>query len=186
MKYQIIYADPPWDYKGQTQHNGKGGKDTGGALLHYKTLKLKELKKLNISEITDDNCLLFLWATSPHLDQAIELMKAWGFSWATVGFVWDKQRVNPGFYTMSQCELCLIGKRGKIPRPRGTRNTRQLVSSLRRKHSTKPHEVRERIEDMFPDQRKLEMFARETFVGWDTHGDETENGINISFLEEQK
>ena len=96
-KYQIIYADPPWDYKGQTQHTGNGGESSGGALNHYPTMKLKDLKNLNIQSICDNDCLLFMWATSPHLDQAIDLMKHWGFNWATVGFVWDKQRVNPGF-----------------------------------------------------------------------------------------
>jgi N6-adenosine-specific RNA methylase IME4 len=117
-----------------------------------------------------------MWTSSPHLDQAIELMKAWGFKWATVGFVWDKQKVNPGFYTMSQVELCLIGKKGKIPQPRGARNIRQLVSIERGKHSAKPHEVRQRIELMFPTQNKIELFARDEVEGWDCHGNEVEGG----------
>lgn len=179
MRYEILYADPPWDYKGQKQHNGKGKKDTGGAIEHYPTMTLKELKKLDIGSICAENCLLFMWSSSPHLDQAIDLMKAWGFSWATVGFVWDKQRVNPGFYTMSQCELCLIGKRGKIPKPRGARNIRQLVSELRGTHSTKPAEVRNRIELMFPSQSKLELFSRHVTPGWDIWGNEVQSNITI-------
>ncbi len=184
-KYQIIYADPPWDYKGQKQHNGIGGTDTGGATSHYKTLKLKDLKCLNIQSIADDNCLLFLWATSPHLDQAIELLKAWGFSWATVGFVWDKIRVNPGFYTMSQCELCLIGKKGKIPSPRGARNIRQYLKSPRGKHSQKPEIIRHRISKMFPEQNKIELFARTTADSWDSWGNEIQSDIKIDFLRRQ-
>ena len=176
MKYQVIYCDPPWDYKGQTQHAGKASSDTGGAISHYPTMKLKELKALKpmIDKLADKDCMMFMWSSSPHLDQAIELMKAWGFVWATVAFVWDKQRVNPGFYTMSQCELCLLGKRkkGKIPQPRGARNVRQLVSSLRGKHSEKPHEVRLRIEKMFPSQSKIELFARQKVKGWDSWGNE--------------
>lgn len=179
MKYGVIYCDPPWDYKGQKQHNGKGGKDTGGAIKHYPTMTLKQLKKLPIQEICEDDCIMFMWATSPHLDQAIELMKAWGFKWATVGFVWDKVRVNPGFYTMSQCELCLIGKRGKIPRPRGARNIRQYVQSKRTRHSAKPDEVRSRIEQMFPLQNKIELFARTINDGWDVWGNEVNSTINI-------
>lgn len=171
-KYNIIYADPPWDYKGQLQHNGKGGKDTGGALRHYDCMKLPELKQLDVPSICSDDCLLFMWSSSPHLDQAIDLMKAWDFSWATVAFVWDKQKVNPGFYTMSQVELCLVGKRGKIPTPRGARNVRQLVSVKRGRHSAKPDEVRKRIEEMFPQQTKIELFARETVKGWDCWGNE--------------
>ena len=172
-RYAIIYADPPWDYKGQLQHAGPGSGDSGGAIRHYSTVRLADLKGLDVASIAADDSLLFLWATSPHLDQAIELGKAWGFDWATVAFVWDKQRVNPGFYTMSQCELCLVFKRGRIPAPRGARNARQLVSERRTDHSRKPIEVRRRIEEMFPRQRKIELFARDSDIhGWDTWGAE--------------
>ena len=179
MKYDIIYADPPWDYKGQKQHSGKGGKDTGGAKSHYDTMTLSELKKLDVQSISNDDCLLFLWATSPHLDQAIELIKSWGFKWATVGFVWDKVKVNPGFYTMSQCELCLIGKRGRIPKPRGARNVRQYLKVLREEHSKKPRMVRFRIAKMFPEQKKIELFAREESDGWDVWGNEVNSNIKL-------
>ena len=168
--WDILYADPPWDYKGQLQHAGPGSDDTGGAVRHYPTITLDGLKRLDVPAIAADDSLLFLWATSPHLDQAIELGKAWGFAWATVAFVWDKVRVNPGFYTMSQCELCLVFKRGRIPTPRGARNVRQLVTARRGPHSAKPSEVRARIEAMFPAQTKLELFARQTATGWDAWG----------------
>ena len=161
-RFAIIYADPPWDYKGQLQHAGAGSGDTGGALRHYPTVTLDTLKTLPVPDIAEDDCLLFLWATSPHLDQAIELGKAWDFEWATIAFVWDKQKVNPGFYTLSQCELCLVFKQGKIPQPRGARNIRQLVSAKRGPHSSKPEEVRNRIDKMFPAQQKIELFARAT------------------------
>jgi N6-adenosine-specific RNA methylase IME4 len=179
MNYEIIYCDPPWDYKGQTQHNGKGGKDTGGATTHYGCMKLPELKLLNVPNICFDDCLMFMWSSSPHLDQAIDLLKSWGFKYATIAFIWDKKKVNPGFYTMSQCEIVLVGKRGKIPQPRGARNIRQFLSEMRGKHSVKPSEVRTRIEEMFPTQKKLEMFARETTEGWDVFGDELEDSITI-------
>ena len=160
-QFDIIYADPPWDYRGQLQHAGEGSQDTGGAIRHYPTATLSDLKTLSVSGICAQDCLLFMWATNPHLDQAIDLGKAWGFAWATVAFVWDKVRVNPGFYTMSQCELCLVFKKGKIPSPRGARNIRQLVTVKRGPHSQKPDEVRLRIERMFPLLRKIELFARE-------------------------
>ena len=182
MKFEILYVDPPWDYKGQTQHGGQGVTDTGGATSHYPTMTLEELKLLDVQAVTADNALLFMWTSSPHLDQAIELIKAWGFSWATVGFVWDKVKVNPGFYTMSQCELCLIGKRGKIPTPRGARNVRQFLSEERTTHSTKPEEIRRRIEEMFPTQSKLEMFARRKSPNWDIWGNELDNSVIIPTL----
>ena len=171
--YEIIYADPPWDYKGQTQHGGKGTNDTGGAIKHYPTMTLKQMIE-EIEVPAEDNSLLFMWTSSPHLDQAIELGQGWGFQYATVAFVWDKQKVNPGFYTMSQCELCLVFKRGKIPTPRGARNIRQFISEARREHSRKPDEVRTRIEQMFPTQSKLEMFARTSTPGWDVWGNQTD------------
>jgi len=181
MSFDIIYADPPWDYKGQKQHGGAGTPDTGGSESHYSTMTLHKLKRMDVQRIASENALLFLWATNPHLDQAIELMKSWGFKWATVGFVWDKQRVNPGFYSMSQCELCLIGKRGKIPQPRGARNVRQLVSSMRREHSQKPDEVRNRIDLMFPTQAKVELFARERVAGWSAWGEQIESDFVLPF-----
>ena len=169
-RFAVIYADPPWDYKGQLQHAGVGSGDTGGAQRHYPTVTLQNLKQLPISRIAAENSILFLWATSPHLDQAIDLGKAWGFAWATVAFVWDKQRTNPGYYTLSQCELCLAFKRGKIPQPRGARNVRQLVSEKRKSHSAKPDEVRTRIESMFPHHNKIELFARGGGIRMDSLG----------------
>ena len=172
-KFDVLYVDPPWDYKGQLQHNGAGGSDTGGAVRHYPTVPAVEMATWRVGDVlAAENALLFLWATSPHLDQAIALGEAWGFKWATVAFVWDKCKVNPGFYTMSQYELCLVMKRGKIPdRGGGSRSVRQSVVEERARHSAKPDEVRRRITEMFPQARKLEMFARSNQVdGWTTWG----------------
>ena len=173
-KFEILYADPPWDYKGQLQHNGKGGSDTGGAVRHYSTVTLDDLIGLDVPGIMAENSLLFMWTSSPHLDQAIDLGKGWGFSWATVAFVWNKMKTNPGFYTLSQCELCLVFKHGKIPAPRGARNIRQYVEVERGQHSQKPPEVAKRIKKMFPSQRKIELFAREKTPGWTAWGNEME------------
>jgi N6-adenosine-specific RNA methylase IME4 len=90
-----------------------------------------------------------------------------------VAFVWHKGKTNPGFYTMSETELCLVFKRGKIPTPRGSRNERQFLYETRREHSRKPEEIRKRIERMFPSQSKYEMFARTQTPGWDTFGNQT-------------
>ena len=169
-EFDIIYADPPWNYKGQLQHNGSGNPTTGGAEKHYPTVTSKDLAKLDVKSIAAKDCLLFMWSSSPHLDQAIELGKAWGFNWATVAFVWDKERVNPGYYTMSQCELCLAFKLGCIPKPRGSRSERQLIRAPREAHSKKPSEVRTRIAAMFPWARKIELFAREEVKNWERWG----------------
>lgn len=177
-KYSIIYADPPWNYEGQLQHGGSGKGTTGGASAHYPTITVKEMSTWEIGKrLAAPDCLLFMWTSSPHLDQAIELGRAWGFKYTTVAFVWNKMRTNPGYYTLSECELCLVFKRGRIPRPRGARNIRQLVNEKRGVHSRKPVEVRRRIEQMFPTQERIELFARGTPEGWDTWGNEVNSDI---------
>ena len=108
----------------------------------------EDIKKMTISDIADNDCLLFLWATSPNLDIAVETGRAWGFEYKTVAFVWDKQRTNYGFYTLSQCELCLVFKKGKIPK-KSANNIKQFLSEKLGKHSKKPVEIRKRIETDF-------------------------------------
>lgn len=170
--YEIIYADPPWDYGGQRQHN-QHGEDTGGAESHYSTLTDHELVQLGIGQLANpDSALLFLWTTGPMVFRSLAVMDGWGFQYATMGFVWYKQTTNPGYYTMSQTEFCLVGKIGKIPQPRGARNVRQFVSSKRGAHSVKPDEVRDAIDLMFPTQNKIELFARSMVPGWDAWGTE--------------
>lgn len=169
--YDILYVDPPWDYKGQSQHAGTGEDLTGGADTHYPTMTLSQLKTLDIPSISAKNSLLFLWVTGPHLDQGIELGKAWGFDYKQVAFVWDKQRVNPGYYTMTQCEYVLVFKRGTRP-GKPDAYPYQLVSAKRGEHSEKPLDVRERIFDMYPEAVRVELFARQTFSHWDAWGHE--------------
>ena len=140
------------------------------ANFKYPTVKTNDLKKIPLVDIARDDCLLFMWVTNPHLAQGIELGRTWGFEYKTVAFIWDKMVHNPGQYTMSYCEMCLVFKRGRIPRPRGTRNEKQLLRSPRGKHSVKPTEVREAIERMFPSQSKIELFARQRPENWDVWG----------------
>lgn len=179
-KFDVIYADPPWYYNGKLQFD-KSSKSKenidfsrkifiSSATFKYPTLKTSELMKIPIHEIAKDDCLLFMWTPNPHLAQAIELGEAWGFEYKTVAFVWDKMNHNPGQYTLSNCELCLVFKRGRIPKPRGARNIQQLVRSPRKRHSEKPIEVIRAIEKMFPTQERIELFARRKTKGWSVWG----------------
>jgi N6-adenosine-specific RNA methylase IME4 len=178
-KYEIIYADPAWQYKTK-ESLAKTSILNGELNTHYGTMTIAELGGLPLGSISDKNSMLFMWVVSPMLDDGIELMKKWGFKYSTIAFIWHKQRANPGHYTMSECEICLVGRRGKIPTPRGARNVRQFLSEMRGKHSAKPTEIRNRIELMFPTQTKLEMFARQSAKGWDAWGNEVENSIDLS------
>ena len=178
-QFDIIYADPPWDYNGKMQFDNSGKAENfhinkkifiSSATFKYPTLKAREMMKIPIIEIAKDDFLLFMWATNPHLQQAIELGAAWGFQYRTVAFIWDKMCHNPGQYTMSNCELCLVFKRGRIPSPRGARNIQQLIRSPRKNHSEKPTEVVKAIEKMFPTQARIELFARRKPKGWSVWG----------------
>ena len=167
-RYDVIYADPPWSYKNHTHNKGT---PTGGAETHYLVMTQKQLNDLPIGNIEEANCVLFMWTSSPHLDQALELGAAWGFKYVTVAFVWHKQAAVVGHYTLSECEICLLFKRG--PKPMGSRNVRQFLSQKRTKrHSEKPHEIRDRIAQMFPSQKKIELFARHKVEGWDSWGND--------------
>lgn len=167
--FSIIYADPPWAYKG-----GAGIKGGYTREQQYPTMTVDAICSLPVAECAAADCLLFLWITSPDLPKAFRVGEAWGFKYITLAFAWDKQKPIIGRYTMSQCELCLLFKRGRIPQPRGARNVRQFLSERSTRHSAKPDEVRKRIEAMFPTQRKLELFARAPAEGWTVWGNEAD------------
>ena len=179
-QYDILYADPPWHYKGKLQFDKSGTVERNqdwakrifisSASFKYPTIPTDELKKLPVQQIAKDDSLLFLWTTNPHLAQALELGIAWGFEYKTVAFVWNKMNHNPGHYTLSYCELCLLFKRGRIPTPRGARNVKQLIEISRNKHSEKPIEAAQGIIRMFPHQSRIELFARDRKEGFDSWG----------------
>lgn len=193
-KYDIIYADPPWDYGGKMQYDKSNIKSINVGFkknifisvadFKYPTLKLSELKQLDVHSISADNCILFMWTTGPQFANSIELGESWGFKYKTVAFVWDKKVHNPGRYTLSQTEFVIAFKKGLFPTPRGVRNTRQLVSVHRGKHSEKPEIVIDGITKMFPTQQKIELFARKNFNGWDNWGLEIPNE-KIEILQEE-
>ena len=170
--FDIIYADPPWSYDNRMKCNAQGDRWTSGAENHYPTMGTAEIGELPVQGIAADDCLLFMWVTNPLLEDGLRVGKEWGFKYVTVGFVWVKNRPLAGNYTMGQTELCAIFKRGRIPQPRGARNVRQLIEAPLGRHSEKPSEARERIEEMFPEQRKIELFARMAVPGWDSWGNE--------------
>ena len=174
-KYNIIYADPPWNYVNTKNHNGKF---FGIAEKHYPTMKLKEIKELKIQNISDNNCYLFMWTTSPFMEKSFEVIKAWGFKYATVGFVWikttnDKSKIRGdglGKYTISNAEYCLIAKKGKYWRQH--KNVKQIIMSPKDKHSKKPNEAKNRIIELAGDLPRIELFARQKSEGWDVWGNE--------------
>ena len=175
-KYQIIYADPPWKYNNRANNNTKF---KGGAGNHYNLMTMEEIKGLPLSNLADENCALFLWVTFPMLEEQIKL-----FIFKTLGFSWIK--LNPknlqpffgvGFYTKSNCEVCLLGIKGRM-KPISNKIS-SAVLSPRREHSRKPDEIRDRIVELFGDLPRIELFAREKVTGWDAWGNEIESDIRM-------
>ena len=186
-KYQIIYADPPWSY------NDKMGDDSAfmSASSSYKTQDLKWIKSLKVNEIADKDCVLFIWAVSPLLPEAFEVIKSWGFKYKTLAFCWSKNTrhklkvANMGRWTMGNVELCLLATKGKPKRD--IKNIRQLVEEQRTAHSKKPPMVRKRIVELMGDIPRIELFARkedtlfelQDWNGWDVWGNEVKSDIKL-------
>lgn len=165
-KYKTIYADPPWPEYG-------GGKIKRGADRHYSLMSVKDIIALPVTDIAEENAHLYLWTTNNYLEDAFSVMRAWGFKYKTT-ITWGKDRIGLGQYFRGQTEHCLFGVRGKLPykiedgkRQQGT----TLILAPRREHSQKPSEMRKMIEKVSYAPR-IELFARETFPGWDCWGNE--------------
>ncbi len=164
--YQVIYADPPWKYNDQ-QNTEK----LGGAEKHYPTMSIDELCELDIGEIADKNSILFLWTTSPLLEDTFLVINAWGFNYKS-SFVWDKVKHNMGHYNSVRHEFLLICTRGSY-----TPQNIKLFDSVQsiektNKHSEKPEEFREIINTLYPYSNKIELFSRKKVDDWDVWGNQ--------------
>lgn len=176
-KYGIIYADPPWKYGG-----GTGKQFEGLAVNHYDTMSEREITALPVGNLTD-NGVLFMWATFPHLEEALRIMRNWGFKYRTVAFVWVKTNKNLGtpffglgFWTRSNSEICLIGTKGKDYPRRANNRVPQIIIEPSFEHSKKPDTARERIVELMGDDiPRIELFARQQYERWDCWGNEVMN-----------
>ena len=163
-KYNVIYADPPWQYTfGFDIH--------GAADRHYSTLSITELCNLPIKDLAEDNAVLFLWTTSPKLFDSYEVIKAWGFDYKT-SFVWDKVKHVMGHYNSVRHEFLLLCVRGSFPKQSDTLHDSVIEIERSDEHSEKPEYFRQLIEDMYPISKRIELFARQRAEGWDAWGNE--------------
>ena len=181
MLYDIIYADPPWSYKDK---RNKHPRLCGGALVHYNLIDIDKIKKINIQGISNINCMLFLWATFPNLQEALDVIKAWGFTYKTLAFSWiktNKKNSKPffgiGYYTKSNCEVCLLGVKGKPIKK--SNYVSSVIMSPRESHSKKPDIVREKIIELCGDIPRIELFAREKTKGWHVWGNDVDSDIDL-------
>lgn len=169
-KYNIIYADPPWKHDAWAAGNKAPN-------LHYPTMTTEEISALPISELADNDCALFLWATYPHLPEALQVIKAWGFDYSTAAFVWVKKNKTAdtpffgcGAWTRANSEICLLATRGHVQRLDASIS--QIIEAPIEEHSKKPDIVRELIERLVGKLPRIELFCRHPAVGWDIWGNE--------------
>jgi len=140
-------------------------------------MSIEEIKNLPVSNLADDDCILFMWVTFPILPEVFSIMEAWGFRYATVGFNWVKrQKKGDGWFfglgnwTRSNSELCLIGIKGHPVRQ--SASVSQVIDTPIEEHSKKPDCVRDKIVELCGDIPRIELFARQKAEGWDVWGNE--------------
>lgn len=174
--FRKIYADPPWGWR---TWNALDKIPHRGAEAPYQPMRKQDLEALPVSSLAANHCLLAMWTVSSHLDQAIDLMRAWHFTFRSIGFIWvkvdkaGKPRMSLGRWTRQEAEICILGARGRPPRrpkPIGT-GVRQVIMAQRREHSRKPDQVRAGL-DRLVEGPGLELFSRESAPGWAAWGNE--------------
>lgn len=178
--YGAILIDPPWSFEAWSKRG-----DGRSAKQHYGVMDVKQMVRLPVSDLAAKDCVVFCWATWPHLKSALWLISAWGFTYKTCGFDWIKAntgqmdllrddadaQVGMGYWTRSNSEPCLLATRGKPKRLNA--DVRQGIIEPRREHSRKPDCVHSRIERLVAGPY-LELFARAPRAGWDVWGNQTD------------
>jgi N6-adenosine-specific RNA methylase IME4 len=165
-KYGVIYADPEWKFK---TYNEDSGKLEASADLHYTTSSLDDIKARDVPSICAPDCVLFLWATAPMIEAALDVMEAWGFEYKSQ-VVWKKDKGGTGYWFINWHELLLVGTRGNIPAPAQGSQWASVIEAPRGRHSEKPKTFYELIEDYYPNIPKIELNARAARAGWDAWG----------------
>ncbi len=166
-KYRIIYADPPWKYSNTMPDYFTEQAD------HYPLMTIEELCNLPIKDIAEDNAVLFLWTTSPILEDVFQVIKSWGFKYKA-SFIWDKIKHNMGHYNSVRHEFLLICTRGSCTPDEG--KLFDSVQSIERtsKHSEKPEEFRNIVDTLYTYGDRIELFARSQYEGWAAWGVDNE------------
>lgn len=183
-KYTLIYADPPWSYKDQA----KDGKR--GASFKYPTMKVEDICRLPVWQLANpESCLLAMWWVPTMVEEALAVMKAWGFRLMTMkGFTWhkvcknqrDKSAMGMGHMTRANSEDVLFAVRGRLP-ARVDASIIQHITAPRMEHSAKPPVIRDKLVQLLGDVPRIELFARgEDKAGWHTWGNQCDTN-NVEF-----
>lgn len=163
QRYPVIYSDPPWKFELFNEETG------GERSVPYPVMDLDELKSMPVPAM--DDAVLFMWATSSHLADAVDLVRAWGFTLKTTA-VWVKPSIGLGYLLRNRHELLLIATRGEIPAPLPAQRPDSVIEASRGEHSAKPVEAYEMIERMYPGLPRIELFSRSPREGWAAWGNQ--------------
>jgi N6-adenosine-specific RNA methylase IME4 len=184
MKFNVIVCDPAWGFNDNLKKMKKNVRRSASS--QYKTMSVPQIAALPVADIADQaGCLLALWVPGSMLVHGLDVMHAWGFSlkqtWVWVKLKkkyavekdWNRStRVGMGRLFRQSHEIALIGTSGKSVYPfLKDHSQRSVAFDLNQGHSTKPSTLQNRLEKMFPDAEKLELFARRIKPGWTCLGD---------------
>lgn len=185
-KYEIVYADPPWSYYNDMTVAPDITTVKGVRRPPYPVMSSSDIMQLDVKSICSENAILLIWTTDYHLQKCLKVIDAWGFTYKTIGFVWQKLNKSgtpvcfTGAYTLkSGCELCLLATKGNTKGWVKDKKVRALVQSVRQEHSKKPDNVRDGIVKLFGDRPRIELFARQGTQGWDVFGNQVQGSIEL-------
>lgn len=164
QRYPVIYADPPWRYEFAES-------EAREIENHYPTMDLDAICGLPVADLATDDAILFMWTTSPKLEEGLRVLNSWGFTYRSSA-VWVKPQLGMGYYFRQQHEILLVGTRGAIPAPAPENRPRSVLEAPRQAHSAKPHDYYGLIEAMYPTLPKIELFARVAREGWAAWGNQ--------------
>ena len=174
--YDVVYADPPWFYYGSQLKDAAAAK-------HYPLMSQEELAALPVRKMMSKRAALFLWATCPRLNFAMDLIDAWGLHYRGVAYVWVKTNAKgkiiagqgvPPTFTKPTTELLLVASTVPTGRPFPILDLAQpqVVLNPRSAHSEKPAIFRDLIDSLCGKRPRIELFARSKVKGWDNWGAE--------------
>jgi N6-adenosine-specific RNA methylase IME4/ParB-like chromosome segregation protein Spo0J len=163
--YGVIYADPPWRFEPYSRDTGMDR----AADNHYPTVDTAGICAMRVPAA--DDAILFMWATVPMLQEGLDVLRAWGFTYKSHA-VWVKDRIGTGYWFRNKHEVLLVGTRGNIPAPAMGDQAASALEAPCGKHSAKPEVFADLIVQMFPTLPRLEMFARDPKPDWDAWGNE--------------
>jgi len=170
-KYRVFYADPPWYYGNSGVINESD--NYGRANRHYPSMTIAELCAMgsDVMDASEKNAVLFMWVTSPLLEECFPVIRAWGFKYKS-SFIWDKVAHNFAHYNSMRHELLLVCTRGSCLPDHDKLLDSVISIEKSRKHSEKPKEFRELVDLLYPHGSRIELFAREAVPNWDSWGNE--------------